>query len=157
METWRWPKASYRVSSMSWAVRPSREAVSRSMTKEACRPLVLLIAVHIRQLGQGAQFLQDPRAPGIQLLEVLTPEGELIKGGAGEPADPQILNRLQVGGRPRNLGELGAQPGNHLAGGGPPFLKGLQGNKHAPRIGGGSAATGAAGETQWHRPRPGRS
>ena len=111
---------------MSWAVRPSREAVSRSITRRGLQPLILLIAVHIHQLGQGAQFLQDPRAPGIQLFEVVSPEGELIKGGAGHAADPQILNRLQVGGGPRHLGQLAAQPGNHLAGAGLTFLKGLQ-------------------------------
>ncbi len=78
------------------------------------QPLVLLIAVHIDQFGQGAQLLQAPGAPRRSAPSGSRPGGCTDTGGAGHPADPQVLDRLQIGGRPRHLGELLAQPGDHL-------------------------------------------
>ena len=64
VEIWRWPKASYSVLSIVCGVMPRREAVSRSITRCASRPLVLLVARDVAQLGQRLELVDQSRRPG---------------------------------------------------------------------------------------------
>ena len=131
---------------MSCGVMPSREAVLAVDHHRGLEPLVLLIAAHIDQLGQGAHLLQHTRSPGVELGQVVPLERVLIEGGAHPSADAQVLHRLEIRRRARHLGELSAQPGNHLPGAGLPFLERFQGDEHAGRVRRGAAASAAAGE-----------
>ena len=80
VETWRWPKASSRVSSMFCGVMPRREAVSRSMTRWALEAAELLIAGDVGQ---------DVKLCLLELGDHLVgPEREL--GGVG------VLDRVLV-------------------------------------------------------------
>ena len=42
---------------------PSREALSRSMTKSALQSLVLLVGSYVAQLGEGLELLYQPGRP----------------------------------------------------------------------------------------------
>ena len=101
---------------MSCGVMPEPRGRVPVDHQRGLQPLILLIAVHIDQLRQGAQLLQHARGPGIQLRQVVSLERVLVEGGAGPSADAQVLHRLKIGRGPRHLGKLAAQPGDHLPG-----------------------------------------
>src|SRR5258708_6242194 len=64
--------------------------------------LILLVGVDVAQLWQRAQFLKQPRCPGVHLGQVFALQRVLVLGLTHAPADGQILRRLHVQGRTRN-------------------------------------------------------
>ena len=118
VETWRWPKASYSALSMAAAEMPRRAAVSRSMTTCACRPLILLIAVHVRQLRNGlAAYLRACGAHCSRSCRSVALQRVLILRIAQASADVEVLHGLQEERGARHTRQLGPQAVDHLVGG----------------------------------------
>ena len=65
-------------------------------------PLVLLVAVDVREVRIALQGRRDLRRPFIEILEGGALQGELILRIAGAAADADILHRLQEQGCSRN-------------------------------------------------------
>ena len=80
-------------------------------------PVRLLIGIHVAQLREGAQFLQDPRRPLRQLVEIRVHDRVLVLR-AGEPAaQAHVLDVLQEEADALHARELGPQLAEHLVGG----------------------------------------
>ena len=78
----------------------------------------LEIGGDVLELGQLLQHLDHLGRPGAQLVHVGVLEGVLVLRPRRPTAGAEVLHRLEVGHDPRDLGELGAQAGDDLIGGG---------------------------------------
>ena len=96
--------------------------------------LVLLVGIDVGQLRQVAQRGADLRLPRTQLREVVPLQRELVLRVGLAPADPDILHRLQEQVGAGLLGELAAQPRDHLVGGFLALGDRLQRDEHHPGI-----------------------
>ena len=107
--TWRWPKASYSVSSITCGWMPKRAAVSRSIVSVAVVPPICWSVVTSRSSGSVCSFVQDLRRPLVQLVEVRRPAactGTCVS--RRPPADAHVLRRLQEQRAALDLRELAA-------------------------------------------------
>ena len=137
VETWLWPKASYSVLSICWAVTPKREAVARSMTSVASRPLScwsLLTSVNPCNVTQLWRAPGAPSAPVRQNRRPAACIGTARRPCARRCARPAPACRIQRGAG--HAGQLGPQPRDdvvdvHLA-----LAERLQGDEHAADVGG---------------------
>jgi len=82
--------------------------------KICLQPLVLLIAVHIRQTRQCTHLLQQARRPFVQLGQVIPCKRVLVHCATTSAADAKILHWLQDGGSAGHTGQFLAQAANYL-------------------------------------------
>ena len=119
---------------MAWGRTPSREAVSRSMTSEACSPrfcwsvATSRSGVSSRSLAsmRGAKRFRSARSVPCSVYwywALLVPA-----------ADAQVLHGLQEQRGAGHLRELAAEPVDHLVGGGLALAEGLERDEHAARV-----------------------
>ena len=105
--------------SMALAFTPSREAVSRSMTRVGLRRLVLLIGGYVAKLGQRLQLVHHLGRPGRQLFRIGIFQTELILRAADAVFHRQVLHRLHVQRDALDAGNFLLQPlhdGGHVVG-----------------------------------------
>jgi hypothetical protein len=79
------------------------------------QPLVLLVAIDLRQLWNRLQLREDLGRPIEQLVRVAVLQRVLILGVGGAATDTDVLHRLQKQRGPRNLGHLAAQPADRVS------------------------------------------
>ena len=115
--TWRWPKASYSVSSISCGWMPKRAAGVAVDRQRQRRALGLLVGGDVAQLRQRLHLGQHLRRPFVELVEIGVLQRVLILGARRPAADPDVLRRLQEQAGALDLLELGPQAGDDLLGG----------------------------------------
>ena len=79
--------------------------------------VVLLIAVHVGDDGNGAQLLEHAGRVLDQILQIVAAHGELVVRGAGAAAHAQVLRGLQNEQGARHARQFGPQPRDDLVGG----------------------------------------
>ena len=90
--------------------------MSRSITRRTSQALVLLVGGDVAQLGQRLQLLDQPRRPLRQLLRVGVFEAVLVLRAADAVFHRQVLHRLHVERDALDLGQLGLQAPDDVAG-----------------------------------------
>ena len=106
--------------------------------------IVLLIRVDVRQLRQRRQRFADLRLPLAQRRQVVGQQGVLIAGVRLPAADADILHRHQEQVGPGLVGQLFAQPVDHLLRRLVALVARLEGDKHHPAVD--PRAAGKAGD-----------
>jgi hypothetical protein len=81
------------------------------------QPIVLLVAVDLRQLRNRLQFGEYFWRPGEQLVSVVILQRELVLRVGGATADADVLHRLQKQRRTWNVGDVAPDTRDHLVGG----------------------------------------
>ena len=77
---------------------------------------VLLVGVHVLQVGKLPHVLKQDRAPVRQVVDVVGLNRVLVQRVAAAAADAQILRRLQEGGGHGQAVHLGPQPVDYVHG-----------------------------------------
>ncbi|HJX21643.1 MAG TPA: hypothetical protein VJ454_11680 [Steroidobacteraceae bacterium] len=112
------------------------------------RGVVLLVARHVGELGQGLELGEKALAPERQLVDVRILERVLVLAACDTTADRDVLQRLQIENDPFHIGELRAQPVDDLGRRRIALVMRFQPDEKAPGIGRRAAA---ASEGRAHR------
>ena len=81
---------------MASGLTPIREAVGAVDDQIRFEALVLLVTVHVRELVDLAELLEQGNAPVIEGLHVVGLDGVLVLRRALSSADAHVLDGLQV-------------------------------------------------------------
>jgi hypothetical protein len=118
-----------------------RRPIDRDVRLE---PVILLIAVGLRQGRKRLQFREDPWRPCKKLVRAVVLQGVLILCIGGAAPDTDVLYRLEIQRCSGNLRNLATQPADHLIGRYFTHAKRLERNEGGARIGGIAAARSGA-------------
>src|SRR5207244_12444106 len=107
-------------------------------------PAILLIAADVAQLGHLPHGADQAGRPGIQLVQVVALQGELILRVAASSAEAYVLHGLEIERGPRHLRELRPETRDDRVGGDLSLLARLQRDEAAAGVRGGPAPAAAA-------------
>ena len=131
--TWRWPNASYSVSSISDGEMPEpRGGVAVDLDRDVRRG-DLLVGGDVLQLRQLSASPLDDRRPVVELVDIGVGQRVLVLGAAQAPADADVLPRLHEEFGALDRRHLGAQALDDLVGGHVALVVRLQLDEHAGR------------------------
>ena len=116
IEIWRWPKASYSVSSIICGVMPKRDAVLRSITSCRLQAAVLLIAGDVAQFGSACSLSRNRGTQIASSFGVGVFQTVLKLRAADAILHRQILHRLHEERDALHLGQFGLQAADDVAG-----------------------------------------
>src|SRR4030095_7626058 len=148
--TWRWPKASLSVSSMSCGVMPRRDAVARSITSDDCRPPSCWSLLKSTSCG-SARRRSATRGPHASSSRTSSPWSVYWYWAFPmRPPARTSCTAWEERGAPRHRPHPAAQPGDHLVGADLPLRERLQHDEEARGVGSGAGPVALAAREPHH-------